>query len=170
MQSIPNGKTPPASSPGRGISRKMATIGTTLMVFVFIVAVIFAANENDVVGWLVVIISLGWLVLFAFVVFSIRGAARKAGAKLAEAQDSLNRAAGGAPSVQVMDEATTIRDQKLDHSFKIIQVQSRVIRENLGSDEGQVERAIETIEITAHNARGMMKKDDGGPVEGTLVD
>lgn len=148
----------------------MATIGTTLMVFVFIVAVIFAANENDVVGWLVVIISLGWLLLFAFVVFSIRGAARKAGVKLAEAQDSLNRAAGGAPSVQVMDEATTLRDQKLDHSFKIIQVQSRVIRENLGSDEGQVERAIETIEITAHNARGMMKKDDGGPVEGTLVD
>ena len=148
----------------------MATIGTTVMVFVFIVAVLFAANENDVVGWLVVIISLGWLLLFAFVVFSIRGAARKAGAKLAQAQDSLNRAAGAAPSVEVMDEATLIRDQKLDHSFKIIQVQSKVIRDNLGTDADQVARAIETIEITAHNARGMMKKDDGGPVEGTVVD
>ncbi|MER1996961.1 MAG: hypothetical protein ABTA24_10765 [Arthrobacter sp.] len=170
MQSIRNGKTPSASNPGRGISRQMATIGTTVMVFVFIVAVLFAANENDVVGWLVVIISLGWLLLFAFVVFSIRGAARKAGAKLAQAQDSLNRASGAAPSVEVMDEATLIRDQKLDHSFKIIQVQSKVIRDNLGTDADQVARAIETIEITAHNARGMMKKDDGGPVEGTVVD
>ncbi|MCC9195511.1 hypothetical protein QNO08_04060 [Arthrobacter sp. zg-Y820] len=171
MQSLPNGKMPqPSSKARRGVSQKMATFGMTLMLLVFLVAVVFAANENDVVGWLVVIISLGWLCLFAFVVFSVRGAARKAGAKLAEAQDSLTRAAGGAPAVQVVDEATTIRDQKLDHSFKIVQVQSRVIRENLGKDEDQVSRALETIEITSHNARSMIKKDDGGPVEGTLVD
>ena len=171
MQSLPNGKMPqPSSKPRRGVSQKMATFGMTLMLFVFLVAVVFAANENDIVGWLVAIISLGWLSLFTFVVFSVRGAARKAGAKLAEAQDTLTRAAGGAPGVQVMDEATTIRDQKLDHSFKIIQVQSRVIRENLGTDQGQVDRALETIEITAHNGRSMIKKDEGPPVEGTLVD
>ncbi|MBP3037283.1 hypothetical protein J2M53_13620 [Arthrobacter sp. zg-ZUI100] len=171
MQSLPNGKMPqPSSKPRRGISQKMASIGMTLMLLVFLVAVVFAANENDVVGWLVAIVSLGWLCLFAFVVFSVRGAARKAGAKIAEAQDTLNRAAGTVPSVQVIDEAATIRDQKLDHSFKIIQVQSRVIRENLGKDQDQVDRALETIEITSHNARSMIKKDDGGPVEGTLVD
>ena len=170
MQSLPNGKKPSSSSkPRRGVSHRMATFGMTLMLLVFLVAVVFAANENDVVGWLVVIISLGWLCLFAFVVFSVRGAARKAGEKLAEAQDTLNRAATG-PGVQVIDESTTIRDQKLDHSFKIIQVQSRVIRENLDTDRAQAERALETIEITAHNARSMIKKDDGGPVEGTLVD
>ena len=37
-------------------------------------------------------------------------------------------------------------------------------------DQDQVDRALETIEITSHNARSMIKKDDGGPVEGTLVD
>ena len=171
MQSLRNGKTPsPSSKPGRGISRQMSNIGLTVLLFVFIVAVIFAANENDVVGWLVVIVSLGWLVLSAFVVFSVRGAARKAGAKIAEASDTLNRAAGITPGVQVVDEATTIRDQKLDHSFKIVQVQARVIRENLDVNRDQVDRALETIEITSHNARGMIKKNDGGPVEGTIVD
>ncbi|MCC3269543.1 hypothetical protein MUG94_04360 [Arthrobacter gengyunqii] len=171
MQSLPHGMKPQTSSkPRRGVSQKMASYGMTLMLFVFLVAVLFAANENDFVGWVVAIISLIWLCLFAFVVFSVRGAARKAGAKLAEAQDTLNRAAGGTPSVQVIDEATTIRDQKLDHSFKIVQVQARVIRENLGKDEDQVNRALETIEITSHNARSMIKKDDDGPVEGTLVD
>lgn len=171
MQSLPNGKKPqPSSKPRRGVSQKMATFGMSLMLLVFLVAVVFAANENDFIGWAVVIISLGWLCLFSFVVFSVRGAARKAGAKIAQAQDSLNMAAGITPGVQVVDEATTIRDQKLDHSFKIVQVQARVIRENLGRDEEQVNRALETIEITSHNARSMIKKDDGGPVEGTLVD
>jgi hypothetical protein len=33
-----------------------------------------------------------------------------------------------------------------------------------------VERALETIEITSHNARSMMKGSAEGPVEGTVVD
>ena len=169
MQSIRNGQTPsPSSTPGRGISRKMGNIGITVMLIVFLVAVVFAANQNDVIGWLVVIVSLGWLCLATFVVFSVRGAARKATAKLADATAGLRPA--GAPGVSVVDEGTVIRDRKLDHSFKIIQVQSKVIRENLDTDREMVDRALETIEITAHNARGMIKKDDGGPVEGTVVD
>jgi hypothetical protein len=33
-----------------------------------------------------------------------------------------------------------------------------------------VDRAIETIEITAHNGRGMIKNNDGdGPVTGTVI-
>lgn len=171
MQSLSKGKTPSTSLPGRGISSRMATIGMSLLLLAFLVAVIFAANENDVIGWLVVIIAFGWLLLAGFVVFSVRGAAKRAGAKLAEAQESLNRAGGTGPGVTtVVDEETVIRDRKLDHSFKIVQVQTRVIREQLGQDQDMVDRAIETIEITAHNARGMIRRDEGGPVEGTVVD
>jgi hypothetical protein len=186
MQSLGNPSNPGSgSTPRRGISLKMGTIGMTLMLFVFLVAVVFAANQNDVVGWLVVIVSLGWLLIFAFVVFSIRGAAKRASAKLATAQAQFDQAYGRAPAsadaggkrgkggttlVNEGGRADAIRDQKLDHSFKIVQVQARVVRDNLGKDQDTVDRAIETIEITAHNARGMLKKDDGGePVSGTVV-
>ncbi|MBJ2119583.1 hypothetical protein I6N91_01150 [Arthrobacter sp. MSA 4-2] len=151
----------------RGISVRMGTVGMAIMIVVFLVAVVFAANENDVVGWLVVLISLGWLLIFSYVVFTLRGAARKAADRFSEAQQGFapaRRQAG--PS----DEATRARDLKLDHSFKIVQVQVGVVREYLGRDEGMVERALETIEITSHNARSMMKNAGDGPVEGTIVD
>ncbi|KAD3515159.1 hypothetical protein GD627_12745 [Arthrobacter yangruifuii] len=167
MQSIRNGKMPSSSStPGRGLSRRMGSTGIVVMLIVFLVAVVFAANQNDFIGWAVVIVSLGWLVLATFVVFSVRSATRKATAKLAGAAAGLAPAGG----VQVVDESTTVRDQKLDHSFKIIQVQAKVVTDNLDTNREMVDRALETISITAHNGRGMIKKNDGGPVEGTIVD
>ncbi|MCC9146050.1 MULTISPECIES: hypothetical protein [unclassified Arthrobacter] len=167
MQSIRNGKTPSSpSTPGHGISRRMGSTGIVVMLIVFLVAVVFAANQNDVIGWLVVIVSLGWLFLATFVVFSVRSATRKATAKIAEATADLAPRAG----VQVLDEDTVVRDRKLDHSFKIIEVQAKVIADNLDTDRGMVDRALDTIGITAHNGRGMIKKDDGGTVEGTVVD
>ncbi len=158
-----------AHQANRGVSLKAGTIGMTIMLVIFLVALVFAANENDVVGWLVVIVSLGWLLVFSFVVFSLRSAAKKASAKFGEAQDSFNRAAGRNVNGPT-SESSAMRDEKLDHSFKIIQVQAKVIRDYQGKDQGMVDRAIETIEITAHNARGMMKNsDDDGPVQGTVV-
>ena len=64
--------------------------GPGLLVFIiaFVVAVIFAANQNDVVGWIVAIIAGFWLALASFVVFSIQKAAKKAGARLNEAQNA----------------------------------------------------------------------------------
>jgi hypothetical protein len=150
---------------GRGLSMRMGSAGMAIMLVVFLVAVVFAANQNDVVGWLVVIISLGWLLVFSFVVFSLRSAARKAAARL---QGSGFGAPG--PSSTAPAAADRARDMKLDHSFKIVQVQVGVVREYLGKDEGMVERALETIEITSHNARSMMKGSTEGPVEGTVVD
>ncbi|TKV28414.1 hypothetical protein FDK12_07030 [Arthrobacter sp. NamB2] len=150
---------------GRGVSMRMGSAGMAVMLVVFLVAVVFAANQNDVVGWLVVIISLGWLLIFAFVVFSLRSAARKAAARL---QGHAGPGGSGQSSAPVaVDRA---RDLKLDHSFKIVQVQVGVVRDYLGKDEGMVERALETIEITSHNARSMMKGSSEGPVEGTVVD
>lgn len=152
---------------GKGLSLRMGGVGMAIMLVVFLVAVVFAANENDVVGWLVVIISLGWLLVFSFVVFTVRSAARKASARIEE----FNRAAGGGMAGRgPAGTSSAMRDEKLDHSFKIVQVQARVIRDHLGKDQDMVDRALETIEITSHNARSMMKNNDDGPVEGTVVD
>ena len=103
--------------------------GPGMMVFViaFLVAVIFAANQNDVVGWVVAVIAAFWLALAAFVVFSIQKAAKKAGAKLTEAQNAFNTAAGRAPSSSSADHGGTrvvsertdpaaVRDLNSDHS------------------------------------------------------
>ncbi|MUK02713.1 hypothetical protein GM708_12715 [Vibrio cholerae] len=161
MQSLGNSGRPA----GRGVSMRMGSAGMAVMLVVFLVAVVFAANQNDVIGWLVVIISLGWLLVFSFVVFSLRSAARKAAERLQAGGLGGPGASSAAPAA--VDRA---RDLKLDHSFKIVQVQVGVVREYLGKDEGMVERALETIEITSHNARSMMKGSSEGPVEGTVVD
>nr|WP_028281038.1 hypothetical protein [Arthrobacter sp. H5] len=150
----------------KGLSLRMGSVGMAIMLVVFLVAVVFASNQNDVVGWLVVIVSLGWLLIFSFVVFSLRSAARKAGARINE----FNRTTGGGTGTGTYATDNSARDLKLDHSFKIVQVQVRVVRDNLGQDQDMVDRALETIEITSHNARSMMKRnDDDGPVEGTVV-
>ena len=73
--------------------------------------------------------------------------------------------------------ADPMRDTKLDHSFKIAQVQVRVVREQLaagaGMDREMVDRALETIDITASNARDMIKESRAGgaegPVSGTVI-
>jgi len=183
MRSLGNNPVQSSSSSSnpapRGWPFKAGSIGMAVMVLVFLFAVVFAANQNDVIGWIIAIIALGWLVLATFVVFGVRGATRKAQEKFATIQADLAGRAGRGPAGPnggtelVEDEVTrvnAVRDQKLDHSFKIVQVQARLIRDYLGKDSGMVERALETIEITAHNGRGMIKNDDGGePVTGTVV-
>lgn len=65
---------------------------------------------------------------------------------------------------------------KLDHSFKIVQVQVRVVEQEQAkggaADQDTIRRALETIEITATNARDMIKSADGTdqPVHGTIID
>lgn len=161
--------------------------GLMVLVTAFVVAVIFAANQNDVVGWVVAVIALFWLLLASFVVFSIQKAAKKAGARFSEAQNAFNTAAGRAPSRTATDqggtrviyertEADEVRDLKLDHSFKIVQVQVRVVEEErakgAAANQDTIHRALETIEITATNARDMIKSSGGGgePVTGTVID
>ena len=174
MRSI--GPESSVSSTARQLPFKAGNISLAVLVLVFLVAVIFAANENDVIGWIVVAVSLAWLALAAFVVFSVRGATRKAKEKLANVQADyagrVNPAPGGGTALveEEISRANAVRDEKLDHSFKIIQVQAKVIRDYRGKDEGMVDRALETVEITAHNGRGMIRKDDGGgTVSGTVV-
>ncbi|WP_455833680.1 hypothetical protein [Pseudarthrobacter siccitolerans] len=185
MQSLGSSKS--SSKPARGGFSMFRISGPGLMVLVtaFIVAVIFAANQNDVVGWVVAVIAFFWLALASFVVFSIQKAAKKAGAKLTEAQNAFTTAAGRGPYagadqggtrvVAERSQADEVRDLKLDHSFKIVQVQIRVVEEErakgAAANQDTINRALETIEITATNARDMIKSSGSGePVTGTIID
>ncbi|PNI07879.1 hypothetical protein CXX84_14720 [Arthrobacter sp. AFG7.2] len=186
MQSL--GSSRSSSKPARGGFSMFRISGPGLMVLVtaFVVAVIFAANQNDVVGWVVAVIAAFWLALACFVVFSIQKAAKKAGAKLNEAHNAFTTAAGRGPytaadqgGTRVVGErsqAEEVRDLKLDHSFKIVQVQVRVVEEErakgAAANQDTINRALETIEITATNARDMIKSSGGSgePVTGTIID
>ncbi|MEC5190279.1 MULTISPECIES: hypothetical protein [unclassified Arthrobacter] len=189
MQSLGNPASSKPSANGTAKFSMFRISGPGMMVFIiaFVVAVLFAANQNEVVGWIVAIIAGFWLALAAFVVFSIQKAAKKAGAKLTEAHNAFNAAAGRSPSsgsvdsggtrlVEVRREADDVRDLKLDHSFKIVQVQIRVVEQErakgAAADQETIRRALETIEITATNARDMIKSPGGTdePVSGTIVD
>lgn len=161
------GKTPD-SAQGKKITVNASTLSLAVMVTVFLVAVVFAANSNQVVGWFVAVISLGWLLLSAFLVLGLRRGARKVTDQLKAATAAAAPRAGNAPAqTVVIDEATRNRDLKLDHSFKIIQVQVGVVNEyrpQAGTEAAEmVNRALETIEITAANARSMMKPPAEGP-------
>lgn len=164
MQSLGNSSTD-ASGP-RKIVIGPSALSLAVLVTVFLVAVIFAANQNDVIGWLVVIISLGWLLLSLFVTLGVRKGARKVNETILRTQADLAPRVQQAPSqTTVVSEVDRTRDLKLDHSFKIVQVQAGVVKQYLdgGTPESRemVDRAIETIEITASNARDMMKGSTG---------
>ncbi|PNL17419.1 hypothetical protein [Micrococcus sp. FDAARGOS_333] len=173
---LPGAPGTPRNARGGGL--QVGGLGFAVMITVLLVALLFAANQNSVIGWLLVAISAGWLI-FAIVVFllmrrGIQGAARRVDSMVANtAHRQEAPAAAGAQT-----SADPMRDTKLDHSFKICQVQVKVVREQLASDEldrDMVDRALETIDITASNARDMIKGDDArkgegeGPVSGTVV-
>ncbi|HET9349332.1 MAG TPA: hypothetical protein VFO13_09350, partial [Arthrobacter sp.] len=67
MQSLGNSASskPSANTTAAGKFSMFRISGPGLMVLVtaFVVAVIFAANQNDVVGWVVAVIALFWLLL-----------------------------------------------------------------------------------------------------------
>ncbi|MFC9771617.1 MULTISPECIES: hypothetical protein [unclassified Pseudarthrobacter] len=186
MQSLGNPNSAPHAAKGGFSMFRISGPGLMVLVTAFIVAVIFAANQNDVVGWVVAVIAFFWLALACFVVFSIQKAARKAGAKLSEAQNAFTTAAGRGPTQSAADhggttvvsersQADEVRDLKLDHSFKIVQVQVRVVEEErakgAAANQDTIHRALETIEITATNARDMIKSSGNGePVAGTIID
>lgn len=132
-----------------------------IMVLVLIVALLFAANQNDVIGWLLVIIAGGWLLLALFVVLGVRRGAQSVSKQVKNMTASMAPRVDARPAA-AQPTADPMRDTKLDHSFKIVQVQTRVIQEELAqgaaADQDMVGRALETIEITASNARDMIKE------------
>ena len=184
-QSLTPGPDGARRGPRAGL--RVGSLGFVAMIVILIVAIIFAANQNDVIGWLVVAVAAGWLV-FALVVFlqmrrGVQAAGRKVDAAMenARADVAALRGQGAAAAPQAAAQAPAgdpMRDTKLDHSFKIAQVQVKVVREQLAAggamDREMVDRALETIDITAANARDMIKESRGqggseGPVSGTVI-
>ncbi|WP_269938132.1 hypothetical protein [Arthrobacter sp. HY1533] len=158
MTSLGTGKM---SKPG-----KFSGLGTIVLAIVFLVALVFAANNSTVLGWIIAVIALGWLVLSTFVYIGVHKAAAFGARQVALAQaqmaqqNSSNAGSDGGTRLVSQDSgsrtAEKARDMKLDHSFKIITVQVGVVNEYLGKDPEMVARALETIEITATNGRGMI--------------
>lgn len=170
----------PQLSAGEGVRQKWRannTILFTAMMVIFVVALIFAANQNDIIGWLIVIIAGGWLILAAIIAFSVNRGAKAVSNKFKSVQADMvtARQTSGPAPVEVVSESDHVRDMKLDHSFKIVQVQVGVVEAELakgaGADQDMVSRALDTIQITASNARDMIKdSDDGNAVSGEIID
>lgn len=171
--SLPTGNAGPARSRrsplGAGV--RLGSTAFTVMILVLLVAIVFAANANDVIGWLVVAIAAGWL-LFAVIVFlQLRSGVKAAGRKVDQTVDTMRADVAALRKPVLAGETVApavdpMRDTKLDHSFKIVQVQARVVKEQLAAgadlDRDMVDRALETIHITSANARDMLTDDAGG--------
>ena len=183
-QSLTPGPDGARRGPRAGL--RVGSLGFVAMIVILIVAIIFAANQNDVIGWLVVAVAAGWLVFAVVVYLQMRRGVQAAGRKVDTAMQNARadvaalrgRDTDAAPAVAPpAPAADPLRDTKLDHSFKIAQVQVRVVREQLAAGEGMdremVDRALETIDITASNARDMIKESRAGgaegPVSGTVI-
>ncbi|MGA7205118.1 MAG: hypothetical protein WBX27_10860, partial [Specibacter sp.] len=145
---------------------KFTGLGTIVLAIVFLVAIVFAANNSTVLGWVIAAIAFGWLALSTAVYIGVHKAAAfgarqvaLAQAQMAQANSAHAPADGGTTLVSDDDgsrSAAKARELKLDHSFKIISVQIGVVNEYLGKDDAMVARALETIDITARNGRGMI--------------
>ena len=153
MQSIES------STRRRGL--RLTNVVLLVVVIAFIVAVIFAANQNDIIGWMVVVIAGGWLILSTASLIMVSRGAR---AVQRTAQNIGSNIAASSARGQVVDTTDPMRDTKVDHSLKIVEVQKRVISEELAKGQDQadfemIERALDTIEMTASNARDMIDPD-----------
>ncbi|HEY8295658.1 MAG TPA: hypothetical protein VIG41_09995 [Micrococcaceae bacterium] len=174
------------SSPRR--PGRWAAVGPLVLALVFLVALVLAANNNTVLGWVIAVIAFGWLALATLSYIGLYKVARFGASQVRQAQSHLAKASGGTARPDGSDGGTRlvaesgggVRDLKLDHSFKIIQVQVSVIADNLAAgDREQVDRALETIGITAANARGLLGSGgagdgsgagpDEGPIAGTVI-
>lgn len=166
QQSLPTGGASGAQETLRNFGRRTSGISFAVMITVLLVALIFAANQNDVIGWIIAVIAGGWLLLATVLVVSVRSGAKKFGQTLDSARaDAASRRADSLGGTAVVDEDTHARNLKLDHSFKIVQVQKRVITQELAkgdeADLAMVDRALDTIEMTAGNGRDMLSEHVG---------
>lgn len=140
---------------------RMTNVVLLVVVIAFIVAVIFAANSNEIVGWMVVVVAGGWLIVSAVSLIMVTRGAR---AVQKTAQNLGSNIAAASAGGTMVDASDPMRDTKVDHSLKIVEVQKRVIAVELDkgveqADFEMIARALDTIEMTASNARDMIDPD-----------
>jgi hypothetical protein len=177
MQSIgPNDPRLRGAATDRKTSRTAlwaTVIGMAVLVLIFVFAIIQAANESSVLGWILAAIAGGWLAIAVYVLFMVRGTLRFGREAVARMEGEMRGASGRAPAAaSSAAEGDSIRDQKIAHSFQIVLVQAKVLSEELekgaDADREVVDRSIDTINLTAKNGMGMVRSD--GPISGTVVD
>ena len=160
----------PVREPGNRTALWGTVIGLAVLVVIFVVAILQAANSNSLLGWILAGIALGWLMLAVWVVLMVRRAARFGRRQVEEAKEQLR---GRAPAAARSGAPRSMRDEKLSHSFQIVLVQSKVVKQELaglpteGVDREALDRALETIDITAGNGMSMLREE---PLGGTVVD
>ncbi|RKQ34093.1 hypothetical protein [Kocuria tytonis] len=176
MQPIGSSPTQPTDSsrePRTGRTALWGTlIGLAVLVVIFAVALIQAANSNSLLGWILAGIALGWLMLAVWALSMVRRAAAFGREQVRQAQEQMQAQHGRAPAAAQAGTGQSLRDEKLAHGMQVILVQSRVVKEQLSSEAPepeQVRRALETIDMTAANGLRSLK-DSGTPVSGTVVD
>ena len=168
----PTPSTSPAAEPASRTALWGTVIGLAVLVVIFVVALLQAANANSWLGWALAGIALGWLLLATWVVLMVRKAARFGRRQVDEAREQLRTGSGRAPTV-TGSAAGSMRDEKLSHSFQIVLVQSKVIKQELaalpveGPEREALDRALDTIDITAGNGMSMLRQE---PLSGTVVD
>ena len=175
MRSIGSSATSSPSAPGTGSRTSLwgTVIGLAVLVVIFVVALLQAANANSWLGWALAGIALGWLLLATWVVLMVRKAARFGRRQVEEAQEQLRTGSGRAPAAAQSGATRSMRDEKLSHSFQIVLVQSKVIKQELaalpveGPEREALDRALDTIDITAGNGMSMLRQE---PLSGTVVD
>ncbi|ASE12079.1 hypothetical protein [Kocuria rhizophila] len=175
MQPIGSSSTQPADTAGSPRSGRTAlwgtVIGLAVLVVIFAVALIQAANANSLLGWILAGIALGWLMLAVWALTMVRRAAAFGREQVRQAQEQFQAQHGRAPATTA-GEGRSLRDEKLAHGMQVILVQSTVVKEQLSApepDPEQIRRALETIDMTAANGLRSLK-DSGTPVSGTVVD
>ena len=175
----PIGSTPSQPADVTGTPRTGRTalwgtlIGLAVLVVIFAVALIQAANSNSLLGWILAGIALGWLMLAVWALSMVRRAAAFGREQVRQAQEQLQAQHGRAPaSTSPAGPGQSLRDEKLAHGMQVILVQSKVVKEQLSSadpEPEQITRALETIDMTAANGLRSLR-DSGSPVSGTVVD
>src|SRR5699024_10659299 len=111
-----------------------------------------------VIGWIVVVVAGGWLILS---VASLIMVTRGARAVKKTAQNLGSNFAASTAAANVVDTSDPMRDTKVDHSLKIVEVQKRVVSEEMEKVAEHarfdiINHPLDTIEMMASNARDML--------------
>lgn len=159
---------------GPGAPFWFTVIGMAVLVIIFVTAILQAAHESSVLGWILAAIALGWLALAAYALLLVRGTLRFGRSAVENFEEQMRSASGRAPAAQTLpvQDAGSLRDQKIEHSFQIVLVQNRVIKEQLdrgsAADREIIDRAVDTIDFTAKNGKGLVRAQE--PLSGDVLD
>ncbi|MBM7051473.1 MULTISPECIES: hypothetical protein [unclassified Rothia (in: high G+C Gram-positive bacteria)] len=150
--SIPQRKAP-ENNPGTQKALIGAGIGMALLVVLLIWAIMTSANEASVLGWILTAVIAGWLGVAVYLAVTVT--------RSLNIQQNQN----AARMRQFLEEEDAMLDDKLAHSFQIVLVQSKVIKDELKKNDDEspamIARALDTIDVTAQNGMSMVKEAAG---------